>query len=70
MVQVHEFHPRLHLAHGLLDPGEQRAAEDAVPDVQFIQVRDRPDLGDVHVVDPVPRVHLEPELVGLHRAEA
>ena len=36
-------------------PGEQRAAEDAVADVELVQVGQRPHLGDVDVVDAVAR---------------
>src|SRR5512133_2855596 len=59
-------HPGPHFADGLVDAGEQRPADDAVPDVEFVQMRQRAHLGDVNVVDPVPGVHDEPKLVALH----
>src|SRR5258708_3389903 len=61
------IHERLHRAHSLVDPAEQRTANDAVADVEFMQVRDGADLRDVDVIDAMAGVDDQPGGVRLLR---
>ena len=64
------IHPRLHLAHGFLDAGIERATDEAMPDVELVNMRERADFGDVHVIDAVAGVDGEAEIVSPDGAEA
>src|SRR5688500_12257757 len=62
------IHPRLHFPYRFLDAAKQRPAHDAVPDVQLVQVRQGSDFRNVHVIDAVPGVHHELEIMRPDRA--
>src|SRR5262249_8169470 len=49
---------------------EKRAADDAVADVQLVQVRDGANLGDVDVIDAVTGIDHEAKRVTLRGADA
>jgi hypothetical protein len=68
--RLSRIHPRFHFAHRFLDSGEERSANDTMPDVELVQMRQRADFGDIDVVDPMPCVDRQSEPVGLDRADA
>src|SRR6266542_1405516 len=58
-------HQRLHLAHGVAQPDEQRPGDDRVPDVQFAHAGERGDRLHIDVIERVARV--EPHAGGSYR---
>lgn len=65
-----EIHPRFHFPHRFLNSGKERTAHDAVPDVEFMQMRQRTNLGDIHVIDTMTGINDQAELMGLHRSKS
>src|SRR5262245_52602277 len=57
------LHERQHLANGLVQPDEDRAADDAMAGVQHFEVRHDEDAGRVLVVQPMASVDAQAKLV-------
>src|SRR5512134_3545987 len=59
-----------HLADGLPQPDEDRPGDDAVPDVELLDLRKGEDRDDVAHVEPVPREDLEADVAPVRRGDA
>ena len=53
----------LHLTHSLVDPYQERTADDGVPNVELVQMWQRNDLSNIGVVNTVARIDYEAKIM-------